>query len=336
VLEHYDRERFEVHCYATNGAVDEVSERLRARVDGWVQAERLTDEELAARVRADGIDILVDLAGHTSGNRLLAFARRAAPVQVTWLGYPTTTGLSAMDYRITDWEVDPAGYEAFNAERPLRLPGSYFCYRPYERAPQVAPLPALRSGTVTFGSFNNFAKVSPAVLALWAQVLQAVPGSRLLLKARSLADAQVRQALLERLGAQGIEGERIDLRGWEAEVGGQLALYGEVDIGLDTWPYNGATTTCEALWMGVPVVSLSGATHASRMGRSILKAAGLAHCVADTPEAYVRAAVALAGDLDALARLRAGLRERLRASPLTDEIAFTRNLEAAYGAAVAA
>jgi predicted O-linked N-acetylglucosamine transferase (SPINDLY family) len=330
VLAHHDHARFEVFCYHTNGLADAVSERLRAVADGWVQAEGLDEAALAERIRADRIDVLVDLAGHTAGGRPLVFARRPAPVQAAYLGYPTTTGLAAMGYRITDWEVDPAGYEAFNAEVPVRLPGSYFCYRPLASAPAVGPLPAGAGGPITFGTFNNFAKVSAAALALWAQVLAALPGSRLMIKAKSLADASVRERLLERFGAHGIGAERLVLRGWQVEVGGQLALYGEVDIGLDTYPYNGATTTCEALWMGVPVVTLCGRTHASRMGRSLLKAAGLGELVAETPEGYVQAVLTLAQDRERLAGLRAGLRERLRASALMDEPAHARALEAAY------
>jgi predicted O-linked N-acetylglucosamine transferase (SPINDLY family) len=330
VLAHHDRGGFEVVCYQTNSASDAVTERLRGYVDGWVAADRLSDQGLAERVRADAIDILVDLAGHTAGGRLLAFARRPAPVQASWLGYPTGTGLSAIGYRISDWEVDPAGYEAYAAERPVRLPASYFCYRPLASAPEVGPLPSGEVGAITFGSFNNFAKVSPSVLGMWARVLEAVPGSRLMIKAKSLADESVRGRLLERLAALGVGEARLILRGWQEEVGGQLALYNEVDIGLDTYPYNGATTTCEALWMGVPVVSLSGATHASRMGRSILKAAGLGEWVAETAQGYVAHAVRLAGERTQLAELRSTLRGRLRASALMDERGFTRNLEHAY------
>jgi protein O-GlcNAc transferase len=330
VLEAHDRERFEVYGYFNHASGDEVSERLRAQVDGWVPCVRLSDEELAQRIRADRIDILVDLAGHTAGNRLLTFARKPAPVQVTYLGYPTSTGLSAIDYRLTDWEVDPHGYEAFNAERPIRLEHSYYCYRPFERSPPVSVLPARQAGHITFGSFNNFAKASPETLELWARVLEAVPGSRLLLKAKSLGDAGVRAGVLERLTRLGVEAERVELRGWEGEVGGQLVLYGQMDIGLDTYPYNGGTTTCEALWMGVPVVTLAGATHASRMGASLLKAAGLGQLVARSAEHYVRIAQELAQDRDGLEAMRSGMRERLRGSALLDEHGFTRGLEAAY------
>jgi predicted O-linked N-acetylglucosamine transferase (SPINDLY family) len=330
VLGAHDRERFEVYGYCNHALEDEVTARLRARADGWVNCVRLSDEELAQRIRADRIDILVDLTGHTAGNRLLMFARKPAPVQVTYLGYPTSTGLSAIDYRLTDWEVDPPGYEAYNAERPVRLEHSYYCYRPLETSPPVSALPARQAGHITFASFNNFAKASPATQELWARVLEAVPGSRLLLKAKSLEDAGVRASVLERLTRLGVEPARVELRGWEGEVGGQLVLYGRVDIGLDTHPYNGGTTTCEALWMGVPVVTLAGDTHASRMGASLLKVAGLSQLVARSAEQYVRIAQELAQDLDALERLRSGMRERLRGSALLDEHGFTRRLEAAY------
>jgi predicted O-linked N-acetylglucosamine transferase (SPINDLY family) len=295
-----------------------------------VQCHALSDAQLAQRIRDDGIDILVDLAGHTAGNRLLMFARKPAPVQVTYLGYPTTSGLSAMDYRLSDWEVDPPGYEGLNSERLVRMARSYYCYRPYEGAPEVSALPARQAGHITFGSFNNLAKVSPQLLRLWARVLEAVPGSRLLLKARSLGDAGVRASLLERMQRLGIGAERVQLHGWEAQTGGQLALYAGVDIGLDTYPYNGGTTTCEALWMGVPVVTLAGGTHASRMGASLLKAAGLERLVARSEQSYVELAVELAHDREQLELLRAQMRERLRTSPLLDEEGFTRELEALY------
>lgn len=330
LLANLDRSKFEVVAYYNYAAADEVTVRLRALFDAWVPTVGLDDQAMAERIRADGIDILVDLAGHTDGNRLPVFARRPAPVQATWLGYLTTTGLDAIDYRITDRHVDPKGYEAHAVEQPLRLPSCYLCYQPDPAAPEVGPLPAATNGYITFGSFNNLAKLSPACIALWASVLAAVPGSRLVLKNRSLADPAMHALVVERFAAQGIAAGRLELNDWQAGMDSHLGGYGRIDIALDTWPYNGVTTTCEALWMGVPVVSRVGATHAARQGRSLLAAIGLSHLAGDGDAKFVRACQALAGDLAALAALRAGLRERLRASPLLDGAGFARKMAKAY------
>jgi predicted O-linked N-acetylglucosamine transferase (SPINDLY family) len=330
VWSRHDRERIEVYAYFNNVNGDAITQRLRGYVDGWLECGEMSDAALAQRIYEDAVDILVDLSGHTGGNRLQVFARKPAPVQVSWLGYPTTTGVSAIDYRISDWEVDPAGYEGHSVERLVRMSSSYYCYRAGAQAPELAALPARRTGHVTFGSFNNLAKVSGALLQLWGRILQALPQSRLLLKSKTLLDHGVRRRVLERMSEAGIDVERVRLHGWSRESGEHLSLYGEVDIGLDTYPYNGATTTCEALWMGVPVITLKGASHASRMGASLLKAAGLAQFVATSEEQYVRLAVELADQLERLEQLRAGMRERLRDSALLDEAGFTRELERAY------
>lgn len=327
VLAHHDGGSFQVHCYYTQAERDEVTARLQALVHGWVQAERLSDDALAERIRADGIDILVDLSGHTAGNRLDVLARKPAPIQALWLGYPTTSGLPTMDYRITDGHADPAGYEAFNREALVRLPQSYYCYRP----PQDAPDVALRTdGPITFASFNNLGKMSDACVGLWSRVLVTAPGSRLLLKARGLTDPACAEGIVGRFARHGIARERLLFSGWNQARGGHLALYGQADIALDTYPYNGGTTTCEALWMGLPVVSLSGRSHASRMGASLLRAAALPEFVTDEPDAFVRIAATLAADRHRLAALRTGLRDHLRASALMDEAGFTRELESAY------
>ncbi len=330
VLERHDAGAFEVSCYHTQPEQDDVSARLRRNVRHWEQVERLSDEALAERIRVDGIDILVDLAGHTAGNRIMTLARKPAPIQVLWLGYPTTSGLPTMDYRITDWRVDPPGAEHLSTERLVRLADSYYCYRPLADAPPVAPSPAGASGAVTFGSFNNLAKVSPACVALWSQVLAAVPGSRLLLKARGLTDASCCADLLNRFASHGIAAERVRFEGWTRARGSHLAHYAEVDIALDTYPYNGGTTTCEALWMGVPVITLAGATHASRMGASLLHAAGMPEAIARDTASFVQKAAQLAQDRPRLTRLRAGIRAQLLGSALMDEARFVHGLEAAY------
>jgi predicted O-linked N-acetylglucosamine transferase (SPINDLY family) len=272
-------------------------------------------------------DLLIDLGGHTSSGRPGVFARRCAPLQLGFLGYPTATGLAAMDGRITDACVDPPGAAAGDSEGPLHLPHSYFCYRP-PPAPPVAPLPRLGAGHITFGCCNSLSKVSDVTLALWAQVLTAVPDSRLLLKSQGLKDPGTRQRLLARCRRAGLDPARVRLSDWQPQLAAHLGMYGQIDIALDTYPYNGATTTCEALWMGVPVVSLTGATHASRMGLSILSAAGRADWAADEAESYVAVAATLARDAGSLATMRAGLRGSLAGSALMAEADYVRAFEA--------
>ena len=326
-IERHDRSRIAVSCYYTSRVEDAWTARFRDWSDDWVPAAGLTDEALARRIAADGIDVLVDLAGHTGGNRLAAFAARAAPVQVTYLGYPTTTGLAAIDYRVTDRFVDPEDGVERNSERLLRLPASYFCFRPDE-APPVATAPVTARAHVTFGSFNVMAKISDATVRLWARVLAAVPGSRLVLKAQGLQVSQAQRRLVERFATEGIAAERLEFAGWQAKLRDHLSFYDGIDIALDTYPYNGATTTCEALWMGVPVVSLAGATHASRMGLSILSAAGAPEWATGNSEQFVATAASLAGEARTLATIRAGLRDRLRASALMDEPRHAAALDA--------
>lgn len=331
ILAHHDRERFEIFCYYNHRWEDAVTERLRGLVDHWVHCVYMTDAELIERIRADGIDILVDLAGHTGDNRLAVFAAKPAPVQASYLGYPNTTGLPAVDYRITDARADPHGEaDRLSVERLLRPWPTYFCYRPPPDCPEVTPLPASAAGRVTFGCFNNLPKVSNAFLDTAARILAAVPGSRLVLKSKPLGIAHVADAVQERFVRAGIDLARVDLRGWEAKVGNHLAAYGSIDIALDTFPYNGATTTCEALWMGVPVVTLTADRHAGRMGSSLLNAVALAELVASNADEYVEKSVALAADLSRLSSLRNGLRTRVRQSPLMDETGFTRALERCY------
>ncbi|MBI1942452.1 MAG: tetratricopeptide repeat protein [Betaproteobacteria bacterium] len=331
ILARHDRGRFEVTCYHTNPRRDAVTGRLRALAEHWVDADDLSERELAERIRADRIDILVDLAGHTAGNSMPVLAMKPASLQATYLGYPNTTGLGAVDYRITDAWADPPGEaDRYTAERLVRLPRSYFCYRPEPDSPAVASLPALSKGTVTFGCFNNFAKLSAPFLDAAARTLAQVPGSRLILKGRPLSVESVADSVRGRFRHAGIDPARVELRGWEAGVKDHLAIYNSVDIALDSFPYNGATTTCEALWMGVPVVSLAGDRHAARMGASLLHAMGLEQYLTHEVDAYIATSVRLAGNIEHLAELRRGLRERMRSSPLLDEQGFARVLERCY------
>ncbi|HTY04305.1 MAG TPA: tetratricopeptide repeat protein [Rhodocyclaceae bacterium] len=328
-LAHHDKERFEVFCYHLSALEDDVSARFKGYADHWRNVYGLPAATVAQRIRDDGIDILVDLAGRTGQNCLAAVAERPAPVQLTWLGYPSTVGVAALDYRITDWQVDPAGYECNNVETPLRLPHSYFCYRP-GAAPPIGAMPSLAGGHITFGSFNNLAKLSDSAIALWAGVLRAVPDASLLLKNKMLAEESLRTRTRDAFAALGVSPARLELLAWMPSQDNHLDLYNRIDIALDTYPYNGATTTCEALWMGVPVVSRCGETHAARMGRSILCAAGLPELVAQSDEDFVTLAAQLASDATRRETLRGTLRGRLFASPLMDEAGFTRALEQCY------
>jgi protein O-GlcNAc transferase len=331
ILANHDRERFEVFCYYNHRIEDQVTARLRAMADHWLDCVHLSDDELAQRIRDDRIDILVDLAGHTADNRLPVFALKPAPLQATYLGYPNTTGLAAIDYRFTDTHADPPGEsDRLSTEQLVRLPNSYFCYRPLDNCPQVSPLPALANGWVTFGCFNNLPKVSDQFLEAAARVLLRVRGARLLLKAKALALPEVAKRVRDKLATLGVDPARVELRGWTPKVLSHLSIYDEIDIALDSFPYNGATTTCEALWMGVPVVSLVGNRHAARVGASLLRTVGLEELLGRTIDDYVETAVRLAGDLNYVAGLRAGLRERMRASPLMDGPASTRALEGSY------
>lgn len=333
VLKQHDRSRFEVWCYSNLPLPDETTLRIKATVDGWRDIDKLSDGETACLIREDHIDILIDLAGHTGNNRLGVFAAKPAPVQMTWMGYPNTTGLSTIDYRITDGIADPAGEDAYYSEMLLRLDGCFLCYQPHPDTPEVAPLPALSNGHVTFGSFNNFSKINPGVLHLWSEVLKQVPCSRLLLKCPALTDAEVRERVSAALAELGIGAERVDLLGHTRSRQEHLALYARVDIALDTFPYNGTTTTCEALWMGVPVLSLVGKHHAGRVGASLLSAAGLADWLADTPDSFVATAQARAADLAGLRALREGLRSRLAGASLCDAAGFVRRFDDALSQA---
>jgi len=333
VLERHDRTKFEVFCFHTHPSKDEVTERLRGQVEHWSDCAGLSDAAIAERIRSHRIDILVDLAGHTSGHRIGVLAVKPAPIQATYLGYPNTTGLPTVDYRITDALVDPPGRaDELNVERLLRLPRPFLCYRPDTKAPDPGPLPALSSGHVTFGCFNNIIKLSDSFLDAAAGVLNAIPGSRLVLKSNALDLPMVGERIRRRFDAVGVAHDRVDLRGWTAAVEDHLGAYREIDIALDSFPYNGTTTTCEALWMGVPVVALRGDCHAGRVGACLLGWLGLNDLIAGDVAEFVRICARLAGDLEAIGGFRGGLRERMRTSSLVDEVDLTRELERSYQA----
>jgi predicted O-linked N-acetylglucosamine transferase (SPINDLY family) len=330
-LEHRDRDKFEMFAYSQVSQPDVWTELARKQVDHWRSLVDMTDAEAADLIRADEIDILIDLAGHSCSNRLMVFAHKPAPVQATYLGYPGTTGLSAIDYRISDAFADPPGMtEGHHSEQLIRLSGCAWCYGPdLQTLPNESP--ALKYGVVTFGSFNNLAKISERTLGLWARILEAVPGSRLLLKSAGFLSMEARRRVREALCSKsGISEERVEIRGPEDSHESHLDLYREMDIALDTFPYHGTTTTCEALWMGVPVVTLAGRTHVSRVGVSLLTNVGLPELVAESEDEYVRIAVELAGDVGCLVNYRTNLREKMLDSPLLDAATFSRDMEAAF------
>lgn len=330
VLQYHTAAACEIYCYSNSSHEDAMTARLRRHVACWRQISALNDDEAAAMIRADGIDILVDLSGHTAGSRLLVFARKPAPVQVTWLGYNNTTGLSNMDYLLADAGVIPPDTAQRFSEQVLRLPGCYLCYLAPEYAPAVTPSPNITNGYITFGCFNNLAKVTEAMLVLWAEILHRVPNSRFILKYRQLADPVVQQRYRDWFSARGIAPERVILDGRNLDHACLLGYYGALDIALDTHPYSGVTTTCEALWMGVPVVTLAGENFISRNSATLLSNAGLDDLITSTPQQYVETAVALAADDVRLAQLRSVQRERIKASPLGNAPMFVQHLEAAY------
>lgn len=326
VLRHRNRETFSVVAYSNTFRDDQVTANLRTLCDGWRDIRKLTDDAAAEQIRRDRIDILIDLAGHTSRNRLGIFARKPAPVQMTYLGYPDTTGLSSIDYRITDSLADPVGAsDAFYSERLLRLPRTFLCFEP----PGDATIKRKANAELTFGSFNRPAKLSGECLDLWSRVLSSIPNSRLILKGFGLGEEATRQHWRRRFEERGVARDRIELIGQVLSAAEHLEMYNRIDIALDTFPYNGTTTTLEAIWMGVPVIALAGTRHVSRVGLSILTNAGLTELVANDAEDYVAIATALAGDADRLRGLHESLRDRLSASPLLDAASFTRDLEAA-------
>lgn len=332
IIENLDRQQFQLFCYSMSYRSDAATKLFRKHADGWLDCLGLTEFDLAERIRADRIDLLFDLSGHTSPNALFTFAARPAPIQISWIGYPNTTGLSAIDYRLVDELTDPLGEaDRYHSEHLIRLPTGFLCYRPWSTAFElsVSTLPSLHNGYITFGSFNNFCKITPTTLNLWIQILKAVPNSRLLLKTHTSKDTQIWNHLLEQCKQAGIATERLAFLERAPSYTEHLEQYNEIDIALDTYPYNGTTTTCEALFMGVPVITLAGDCHAARVGSSLMNRVKLSDFVAQSNEEYIAIAVRWSKDLDALVALRACLREQLERSPLRDEIGFTRILEIA-------
>jgi protein O-GlcNAc transferase len=327
LLAHLDASKVEVFCYSDVKKDDEITEKLRGAAHHWRSVAGFSDLRSADLVREDRIDILVDLALHSAGNRMLAFARKPAPVQVTWLGFVSTTGLSAIDYRITDPYLDPPGEnDGVYSEKSIRLANCFWCFSPAETRPDVGGLPAIKRGQVTFGCFNNFAKVSSVALDTWGKILSLVANSRL----KIYSGAESHRAMMSaHFAKSGIDAKRIEFVGKQS-MDDYLRGYQEIDIALDPLPLCGATTTCDALWMGVPTVTMRGRTASGRSGVSILSNVGLLGWIARDPQEYVSIAVGMAGDLPALAEVRSQLRGRMQASPLMDGGRFAVDMESAY------
>ncbi len=326
----YDREHFEVVAYGDQRKSDEFSARFAKHVDLWRETSSYDDRALAKVIHEDRVDILFELAGHTAYNRLGVFAFKPAPVQVSYLGYPGTTGLPTIDYRLTDSFADPKGTtEHLHTEKLIRVPECAWCFEPDASAPEVQPLPALQNGYVTFGCFNNMAKLNPALFETWADILLRVPGSHLRLKARTLTDDGVRKELMSYFTARGIEEGRLDFFGHTRKTIEHLSHYHSVDIALDSFPYHGTTTTCEAMWMGCPVITRAGKSHVSRVGVSLLNAVGLQEFIAETREEYIEKAVTLSAQTERLQELRSAMRGRLLPSVLMDEKRFVHGFETA-------
>jgi protein O-GlcNAc transferase len=318
------RDEWEAVCYSDVLVSDRMTDWFRSRADRWRDTAGLSNEEVGKVVTSDRIDILFDMAGHTGNNRLLLFAGRPAPVQVTWMGYLHTSGLSTMDYLIADATCIPEGEEHFYAEKIFRMPDGLFCYDPPEFAPPVNPLPAMERGYVTFGSMNQLAKVRPEVIRLWSRLLSLLPTSRIVFRARALNDEAGRDRLALQFAACGIPEHRIDMLP-HTSLPEYFATYHELDIHLDPFPYAGGTTTCDALWMGVPTVTLLGDRFCTRHSASHLRNAGLGGLVANDANQYLRIALRLAYNLDRLSEMRAGMREKITKSPLLDAERFGEN-----------
>lgn len=331
LMERLDRSRFEISIYSTIDLPDEFTRMYQAKADHWVDASRMSARELVERARADRVDIAIDLAGHTGGNRFAAFHLRMAPVQAAWWAYPSTSGIPAMDYRVTDSLADPAGTEKLSTEKLVRIDPIAACWMPPASDAVDATLPSERSGAdgVTFISQNGAPKLNGEVLGAWARVVKEVRGSKLVIRHRSLASEDVRRHIAERISRAGAPADRVKVEPPLSAGFTAIGAYQSADIALDTWPYPGVTTTCEALWMGVPVVSMQGHASHSRNPHSIMHAAGLQDLIAKDPDDYVRRAVELANDADRRRALRGGLRQTLEASALRDEAGFARKFEAA-------
>ncbi len=325
IIESLSKKNCKIICYANQIENDDMTERFRKAAHVWKSCAHLPDDVLAQIIRQDNVDILFDLSGHNERNRLLVFARKPAPLQVTWAGYMATTGLETMDYIIADRHQIPEGSDGFYTEKVIRMPHSFVCYDPPGYAPPVLPLPALANGCVSFGCFNLLVKISSDVIGMWCTILRQVAGSRLILKTKELNSEETRKRYRDLFLRQGIGPDRVELIGGTPHRE-HLDSYNRIDIALDPFPFSGSTTTLESLWMGVPVITMPGETFASRHSLSFLSTVGLTETIADTPDRYVALAKELGGNLHRLSEIRSSLRDRFRASPLCDGEGFAGSL----------
>ena len=329
LLDGHNHDVVEVYGYGNVRMPGGVTERLKQNFDHYRNIRGLDDETVVDMIQRDKIDILVELSGHTTDNRLLVMAHKPAPIQVSYLGSPDTTGMESIDYRFTDALADAPESQEFYTEELFFLPDGFLCYKPADFAPPVAPLPALRKDYITFGSFNSSSEVHPHIIELWAKILKANRNSRILLKFATSIESQMNRDYFSQFEELGIDSSRVAICGRKS-IDEHLRLHGEVDIALDTYPCNGFTTTCETLWMGVPVISLVGKCHVSRVGLSILSSIGLDLFATLTPGEYVAKATALAMNPAALAKIRASMRQRMKDSALCNAKGFAQKVEAAY------
>jgi predicted O-linked N-acetylglucosamine transferase (SPINDLY family) len=327
ILRNHDASSFEIFCYANVNEPDDVTQRMQTYTKEWINTNHMNDIQMAEKIRKDKIDILVDLCGHFAENRLPVFARQPAPIQITYLGYPNTTGLSSIQYRLTDAIVDPHNRDAYHSEKLLRLPSPFLCYQPADRSPEISPLPAEMNGYITLGSFNNLAKITDDVIHVWASILERLPDSRLLLKARPFVDPVTCEHYLKKFG---VAHDRIIFKGYEENIKSHFMIYNQIDLALDPFPYHGTTTTCDALWMGVPVISLCGDCHAARVGKTILSAIGMGDFIVHSVSEYVDKTIAICQNIQLLKAVRRQLRTLMQQSALMNASGLTQNIESAY------
>jgi len=330
ILKNHDLSKFEIYCYANVVQPDTITQKLETYASKWINTVHMTDDQMAEKIFQDKIDILVDLSGHFAGNRMAVFAKQPAPIQITYLGYPNTTGLSTIQYRLTDSIADPEEYDKFYSEKLIRMPKCFLCYQPQFKSPEVSSLPALENKYVTLGSFNNLAKVNSNLIKIWSEILCNLPDAKLILKARPFLDNETSEYVIEKFMANGVKRNQIKCMGFLESIEGHLAAYHNVDLALDSFPYNGTTTTCDALWMGVPVITKLGDCHAARVSASILSCIGLNDFIATSDEDYILKTIQICQNISILKQIRKNLRKIFMASPIMNGKLFTKDLEKIY------
>jgi len=330
IVKYHNRQLFNIFCYSATEQMDQMTQIFQSFAFKWMDIRSLSNETICQAIQKDHIHILVDLTGYTKNNHIEIFAMKPAPIQVSYLGYPGTTGLSQIDYRITDQWADPPELESFYSEKLVRMPHCFLCYDPEYQSPDVADLPAKENGWISFGSFNRMPKLNDKILEIWAQILMHIHNSRLFLKTKAFNEPLIRKKIYNFFEKRGIEKKRLIVLDHLPSRYDHLSLYNQMDIALDTFPYHGTTTTCQALWMGVPVITLEGQPHVSRASVSILHAIGLQECIAKTPDEYIDKAIQLSGDIPFLSQLRHQLRDLIRSSPLHQSQKFVIELEGIY------